>query len=351
MKGLWDRAWSASAERVLRNAALERFEALSAGLGERDWTLLGAIACEQALPESVLQQLSPDPRLPLGPWLKQMQAAGLLVSLRSSRSGTRQAYFVVAAEHQQLVLRRLAETGELEAIAGAMRALLTVRSVSDLTLTLQQGKLGDFQRRFAARKNPFDAGPSTRADWLRQSLCQPFDPEWLERVWQGDALRVASLVLEECLIGPVACDELYAWLEAQSRSLSDPGDRQGLRAALYQHAILRGTLERVPALVEALPDRRREAFSVAVRVLEGNLPEAPARLDSVLSAARSAALRGPLPDCAALAPLYALLLCARDTDAGRSAAKRLLGAASAELNRGALRALRTLLRHLSEAPE
>ena len=38
-------------------------------------------------------------------------------------------------------LRHLARSGQLEEIASAMRRLLTLRSVSDLTLALQAGKL------------------------------------------------------------------------------------------------------------------------------------------------------------------------------------------------------------------
>jgi superfamily II DNA or RNA helicase len=311
---------------------------------------LGALACEHALPQSVLEQLSPEPALPGGAWLKRMQAAGWVVAGAPLRAGSLKPHFSVHPDYRELVLRRLAETGELEPIARVTRSLLTVRSVSDLTLCLQFGALDDFQRRFAARKRAPEIGPPTRAEWLRGSLCEPFDPEWLERVWGADALRVASLVLEECLCRPVFCEELYVWLAERSTSLEDAEDRFGLRATLYRHAIFRGELTRVPPLVPLLPSRTGLALSVATRFLEGNLADAYARLGQISTGARGQK-QSAVPDCGALAPLLALLACAQGDEAGQSAAKRLLGAGSGEVNRGAARALRILLKHLSEPPE
>ncbi|HEY0464316.1 MAG TPA: hypothetical protein VGC79_08915, partial [Polyangiaceae bacterium] len=234
---------------TLTLAALQqRFHALSAGFGAQDWTLLGALATEQALPQSVVEQLSPGPAMPAVAWLKRAETAGWVISARLQRSGSLKPHFSVHPDYEQLVLRRLASTGELAEIAAAMRTLLTIRSVSDLTLALQTGKLVDFQRRYAARKRPPESGPGTRAEWLRRSLCEPFDPAWLTRAWGADAQLAARVVLEECLIGPSECHELYAWLERQHEAAGAEADPE-LSAALYQHAILRGTLARVPRLV------------------------------------------------------------------------------------------------------
>ncbi|HKO49145.1 MAG TPA: hypothetical protein VJV79_15540, partial [Polyangiaceae bacterium] len=328
-------------------ALQQRFLALSAELGAQDWTLLGALATEQALPQSVIEQLSPPPAMPGAAWLKRAQTAGWVVSARLQRSGSLKPHFSVHPDYEQLVLRRLAGTGELDEIAAAMRTLLTVRSVSDLALALQAGRLADFQRRYAARKRAPESGPSTRAEWLRRSLCEPFDPAWLTRVWGTDAERVASLVLAECLITPVACDELYAWLEQRSETAGAEADPD-LCAALYQHALLRGQLSRVARLVPLVSSSTRLAFSVATRFVEGDLADAQRRLDQLLSGTRK---REPIPDCGGLAPLLALLLCSRDSEDGRAAAKRVLSASDGELGRGGLRSLRILLRHLSEAPE
>ncbi|HEY3256589.1 MAG TPA: hypothetical protein VGJ91_21665, partial [Polyangiaceae bacterium] len=333
---------------TLRLPALEqRFETLSAELSAQDWTLLGALASEQALPQSVLEQLSPAPAMPALAWLKRAQTAGWVVSARLQRSGSLKPHFSVHPEYEQLVLRKLASTGKLEALAAAMRTLLTVRSVSDLTLSLQTGRLGEFQRRYATRKRAPESGPSTRAEWLRRSLCEPFDPGWLIRVWGADAERAARLVLAECLIAPSACDELYAWLEQRREAAGLEADPD-LCAVLYQHALLRGQLERVPRLVPLVESGLRLAFAAATRFAEGNLADAQQQLDQLLFAARK---REAIPDCGGLGPLLALLLCARDDDAGRAAAKRVLAASEGEQNRGAQRALRILLRHLSEAPE
>ena len=328
-------------------ALQERFDSLSAGLVEQDWTLLGALAIEQALPQSVIEQLSPAPAVSAVAWLKRAETAGWVVSARRERSGSLKPYFSVHPDYEQLVLRRLASTGELAPIASVMRSLLTIRSVSDLTLALQTAKLGDFLRRYAARKRAPEAGPSTRAEWLRRSLCEPFDPAWLTRVWGADAQEAAGLVLQECLIGPTACDELYGWLDQQQEAAGAASD-PGLSATLYQHAILRGTLSRVPRLVPLVSSEVREALAAAARFAEGDLADAHRRLDQLLSGSQK---RGSLPDCGGLAPLLALLLCSRDSDAGRAAAKRVLNASEGELARGAQRAMRILFRHLSEASE
>jgi len=332
---------------TLTLAALEqRFLALSAGFSDQDWTLLGALASEQALPQSVLEQLSPPPAMPAAAWLKRAQTEGWVVPARLPRSASLKPHFSVHPEYEQLLLRHLSAKGELDAIAAAMRKLLTLRSVSDLTLALQAGKLSEFQRRFAARKRAPESGPSTRAEWLRRSLCEPFAADWLTRVWAGDAERVAGLVLAECLIVPTACDELYAWLEQRAEAAGADADPE-LCAALYQHAIMRGQLPRVSRWVPLVTSEIRLAFSVAVRFAEGDLEDAQQRLDQLLNARK----RPQIPDCGGLAPLLALLLCARDSDADRAAAKRVLSASEGELSRGAQRALRVLLRHLSEAPE
>jgi len=326
-------------------ALQERFSALSAGFNTQDWALLGAIASEQALPQSVIEQLSPAPAMPGAAWLKRAETAGWVVAARLPRSASLKPHFSVHPDHAQLVLRHLAGTGELNDIAAVMRRLLTVRSVSDLTMALQTGKLSDFQRRYASRKRAPETGPSTRAEWLRRSICEPFDQDWLIRTWGADAERVTTLVLAECLIGPTACNELYAWLERRNESAGGDAEPE-LCAVLYQHAVLRGQLARVPHLVPLIPSELRAAFAAAVRFGEGDLASAQSKLDQLLGAKRSA-----VPDCGGLAPLLALLACSRDTDQGRAAAKRILSAGDGELNRGALRALRTLLRHLSEAPE
>jgi len=326
-------------------ALQERFSALSAGLSVQDWTLLGALASEQALPQSVLEQLSPAPAMPAAAWLKRAETAGWVIAVRLQRSGSLKPHFSVHPDYEQLVLRRLASTHELSEIGAAMRRLLTVRSVSDLTLALQAGKLGEFQRRYAARKRGPESGPSTRAEWLRRCLCEPFDPAWLMQIWGADAERAATLVLAECLTEPAACDALYAWLEQRSEAAGQEADPE-LCAVLYQHAMLRGTLDRVPRLVPLVSSEVRVAFAAAARFAEGDLADAQRKLDQLLARKREA-----LPDCGGLAPLLALLLCSRDSDAGRTAAKRILSASDSELSRGAQRGLRILLRHLSEAPE
>ena len=330
------------------SALSKRFEVTSATFSEQDWSLLGALAIEQALPQSVIEQLSPAPAMPASLWLSRAQTEGWVVPARLPRSGSLKPHFAVHPDYEQLVLRELAASGKLEPIARVLHALLSARSVSDLTLALHSGGLDAFQRSYAARKRPPETPAGTRAEWLRRSLCEPFDPRWLVRTWGDDAIRVSTLVLEECLIAPARCDELYAWLDEHSQSANELEASRELDSALYQHAILRGELARVSRLEPRVSRPVGLAFSAALAFLEGDVPQAQARLDALLA---NASKRQSIPDTGALAPLLAVLLCARDTDEGRAAAKRVLGAGGGELNRGALRAFRTLLRYMSEPPE
>ena len=301
-----------------------------ADLSPQDWAVLGALAVERALPQSTLEELCPPPAMPAPLWLKQAQTSGLVVAVRNQRSGSLKPHYSVSPELEQRVLRQLSRRGELDAIAAMTRALLTVRSVSDLSVALQRGQLAEFVRRYAARKRPPEVGPSTRAEWLRRALCEPFDADWLLATFGDGAAATAAFVLEECAIEPTACDELYAWLRARAEPESS--------AVLFRQALLRGE----PLVVQELP----LAEGAAKSFVAGDLAAAHAQLDRLLERKREA-----LPDCGALAPLLALLLCSRDSDPARAAAKRLLSASESEASRGALRALKTLIKYLAEPAE
>ncbi|HEY4103765.1 MAG TPA: DEAD/DEAH box helicase [Polyangiaceae bacterium] len=335
---------------MMRSSPLHRFRAASSSFNEQDWVLLGAIACEEALSQSTLEKLSPGPALAAGAWLARAEGAGLVVPARPNRTGSLKPHFAVHADYRELVLRALAERAELAAIARVTRALLTVRSLSDLNLALQAGALDEFRRRFALRKQAPEFGPTTGAEWLRRALCEPFDAAWLERVWQADARRVSALVLVESAGRPASSRELYDFLAADRENPADPEDHAGVHAALYQQAILRGEFESAARQLVRVPERERALFSVATDFARGELPKVNAGLEQLLAEAGNAK-RGALPDAGALAPLLALLAFRREDEASRTLAKRLLAAASGEANRGAQRALRTFLRHLTEPPE
>lgn len=319
----------------------ERFRALCSSFTEQDFALLGALACERALPLAVLEKLSPEPALPAGIWLKRKQAEGLIISARPRRTASLKPHFGVRSDYRELVLRELSRRGELEAVARVTHALLGARSLSDLTLALQRGDLDDLQRRFAQRKNAPEFGPSSSFAWLRESVSEPFDARFLADTWGDAAARIAAFALKEAALEPSACVELWQWAKAELPSESG----SELASVLYEHAILRGELAETEALLVRLNDRERFSFGVAECFANGDLVGVNARLDRLPA---PFAKRGEIPDLGSLSPLIALLLVARDDEPSRSTAKRVLAGV---WNRGALRALRILFKHQSEPPE
>ncbi|HYO97572.1 MAG TPA: SNF2-related protein, partial [Polyangiaceae bacterium] len=347
-------------------ALQERLDLLTRGFDDGDWRRLGAIAVERVLGQGVLDRLDgPRPTAVAASgtasWLARARGTGLLVAGRAVRplvlsASGREPGYALHPELRELVLRKLASEQRLESIALATRALLTVRSVSALSVALQKGQLERFRRQFAAQSAVPDADPTSRGEWLRSSLCEPFDPQWLTHTFGRDAVPAACLVLEESLLGPSHCEELYTWLMQQAEA-SDGSQAHASRtdSLLAQHAILRGTPGRLGTLLPRLPKPLAHAFLAAARMTAGEPLQAQAALDECAVASsgggrvhRSAGAKARLPDAGAIAPLISLTLCARDDAEARVAAQRWMKAAVGESNRGAARALRTLLRTLSE---
>jgi hypothetical protein len=250
------------------------------------------------------------------------------------------------------VLRQLAAKGKLRDVALETHTLLSGRSVSDLSVTLQEGDFAQFSRRFSVERLPRQIALRTAADWLRVSLCEPFDAAWLARTWKADALSIAARVLRECLDGPSRCDELYAWLTLRVSELPEDEERISLEGLLCQHAILRYRTELLPQLTVHQPRQTGLGYATAARFLEGDMAGAQLLLDEVFGAAlrddpanktRAANKRVALPQCGAVAPVLALLLRGRDTAAAGALGKRLLAVGTSEAERGTGRAFRTLL--------
>ena len=328
----------------------ERFALLTADFDAQSHCLLGAIALERVLGKTILEKLSPPPALAGSAWIERSLRAGLLVPVRALRQGSREPHFSVHSDYQQLALRSAMARGDLAPLAAATRALLTVRSVSDLNLALQSGDLDDFTRRARSNKALTEHGPDAAAAFLRSALSEPFDAAWFESTFAADTRRAAARVLLECLHGPDACSELYAWALAEPVPETPDTDDATLASALYQQAIFRDELPRIPALVSRLPAAESLALSAAARFLGGDLVQAQARLDESLGLAKAAGRtrRAALPDCGGLSPLYALLLWSRDTEEAKKAAKALLVAAANESSRGFARGLRVFERQQNE---
>jgi len=286
-------------------------------LGAQEWRWLGAIAAEQALPRNLL---GADAATFIAASLK----SGLLVAI----SGTEVA---VHAQYEQLVLRNVPELSE---IAEETRASLETRSVSHIALALQCGDLNEFLRRAALRRLPRTLPYPTAAEWLRASVCSPFDAEWFERTWGSRAAEIGTRVLRDSLDGPSAIGPLYDWLRERRESIDD----DELDCALAEHAFLRGDAVLLDELAGA-----RQGYRAAARYLDGDLQAAQQLIDRTVGRGKR-----PLDAYGAVAPLLALLLVARDTDAAIATSKRFFAAGASDGDRGAARAFRTLLRYLAQ---
>ncbi len=292
---------------------------------------LGAIAVEQVLDREVLAKLRPDAVA----WSAEGVRAGFLVVVAPGE-------LAVHPAHEQPVLRALATSGELVTIARQMRALLGSRSVSDVTVALQAGDREAYAAWVTARRPPRRTPYRAPAECLRQSVCEPFDATWFERTWGDAAPSVAEQVLHSCLDELTPCGALVDWLRANA--ITESAGR--VEALLHQHALLTGRT--------TLVSPSATGYLAAARFVDGDRPAA----DELIARAFGTALdggrgrRSSFPAYGAVAPILALLLCARDTEPahreGTSAAKQLLAIGQSETERGVARAFRTLLRYRSE---
>jgi superfamily II DNA or RNA helicase len=339
----------------------DRFSLLTAGLGAREWRWLGALALEQGLTGSVLVALAgptADAK-ELDVWTKRAVAQGLLVAVGPTRARglssapSREPGFVLEPELGQLVLRELVRRGQLETVARATHGLLGGRSVADLTLALQLGDLRAFTQRFSTERLPRQVTLRSATEWLRVCVCEPFDAAWLVRTWGDEADAIALRVLRDSAQTGKPCQALYGWLSERFEQMPDGDLRIELGGLLCEHAVLRGKATSIPTFTMHLPRGSALGHAAAWAFLEGDLPLAQARLDELFGASlagrgEAGARRGPLPQCGVVAPLLALLLCARDAEAATSLAKRLLSVGTSESERAAGRSFRLLLRYLDE---
>jgi superfamily II DNA or RNA helicase len=283
------------------------FEELTASYGEEEWRLLAAIAAEGMLPRAVLSKIG-DPS-----------------ALRSELVvGSKE--LSIAAEYEQLVLRRAMELGVLAHVVDETRAILEGRSQSHVAFALQTGDLTAFDRAAAMRRLPRAVPFPSAAEWLYAAICRPFDAAWMERTFGDRTREVVERVLRESLSGPIECDALYAY--ARDHEIDD-----GL---LAQHAALRG---------EAIGETSHDAYRAVACFVEGDLVAAQRVIDRAFEGALHGGVkRSAFASYGAVAPILALLLHARDDEAARAAAKRLLSTGSSDV----ARAFRTLEKHLAQ---
>jgi len=279
-----------------------RLEFLTRESSVAEWRLLGALAVERELGGATLQRLaavfgiSVIPRTvarsvsglsasggggpargaagpALLPALERWRDSGLLVELSRARTATNEAAFSVHPEFRQLVLRRLAARGDLQAVVEACHVALGERSLGVLVLLLQTGRLGEFQRyAYNVPRAATRLGEEIDADdLLREAILMPFDAAWFEAVWGEFATAAGLRVARDALPRLHECDPLFAWLLERLGHTPAPASApeeespnlQIARETLAEHAFLRDRPELVESLADTLPRAERLGFRAA----------------------------------------------------------------------------------------
>ncbi len=355
--------------------------------------MLTAIACEWALDEKGLQQLADQfPRLFVRPahatirdWvserLKQWLASGLcvkagLVSLSGNRRlSTPVPAYAVCTEMRQLVLRRAmassSEEGSLPAVVDAAHRFMGERAFGHVPFALLRGDFGAFEKGCQAMRWAPPGGPvlPSAMELLHQAVCMPFDAEWFENTWGDRAVAVAETVLNNALDQLLPCKHLYEWCLANDSALQRSVD---LTRTVTAHAMLRGDTAAAEKVALALPNAERWSVNAGAALILGDLDGALNAFDESISWSSttkgkrrrgSSLLTGePLstPPSApaassipALSPLLALLALHRDPEDSEGYVKRWLKSPkdAETLPAGVPRALRTLIKHLTEFQE
>ncbi|HVW28693.1 MAG TPA: DEAD/DEAH box helicase [Polyangiaceae bacterium] len=338
-------------------AARARFAESTRDLSDASWKLVAAIALEQTLGKSVLARLFGGAPSALDDFLASAVASGLFVPDRAApailfaAALADEPWFALHPDYEQLALRELAARRRLREVALELRDLMGARSVADIPLAIQDGDLDRFARAMAVRRLPRKSPPRTAATWLRVAVCEPFDAEWLARVFGADATRVAARVLAESLDVAAPCDALLAWargrLEAARGRGADDGEAR-LALVVSTHAILRGEALAPSLFTSELPAETARGLEAAAWFVNGDAARAQTLLDTARAAHGGRRARREALGFGAVTPLLALLLAARDDAAARADAKRWLAEGATDAERAAARAFRRLLDYLAQ---
>lgn len=342
-----------------------RFQFLTAGLSKRDLSLLGALALEWELTNGQFSALKgagverkPGVNLPLHPLLRTWVASGLAYRSDNSQRPRRRALFEpvygVNPEYRQLVLRQLSESGELDEVALDTHRAMEGRTMAPLFVALQQGDLSAFDRFVSAlRAQDASLGGNTFVEALRESVCQPFDASWFERVWDKRGVEVAARVLRDSAWSLRAVDGLYEWarVAAQVEGTLTTGHGPLLALALAEQALARGRADDAESYIDVVPELYRGWYRAAARFVAGDAQEAHEWLHKQVGVElalerRSSNDTGLRPELDAAHAIGALLLVGRDEPDGVGLVKRLAAARYLdERSQRVARALKTLLRY------
>ena len=330
----------------------DSFQRATAPLGPAEWRLLGVLACEKRLDRRAMAVVLPEYASVVEGCVERgvIVDAGPVRTPGIGRSDERT--FALADAYRPLVLRRLSELSELDAVRHLARPVSPDVLRSTFLCALYGGDLAALERvlpelsRRAARGQDPEFVPSM----LREALLSPFDAAWLERAWGDHAPRLMEQALADALYGLEPCEPLYRFALERVDERTAPG----FRCVLAEHALLRGEVERVLALLEGLAVREQTGFRAAAAYVAGRLPDAQRSLNDHDRA------RGSSMGATSVTALTTLTALARDAEEGVKLARRCLPrgtsrraeplrgypASSAEPDTS--RALRTLVKRSSQ---
>lgn len=310
-----------------------------------DWRVLGAIALEQGLGRSAVLAISADPAQAEA-LLGRALSAGLLSSAaaKASPNWRREQGVGLEPAAEQLVLRELTRRGDLISVAERCAALLGARSAAPPSVALQLGDLPRFLQLVAAQRGLGSSRPAET--WLRSHVCCPLDVTWLQEVWGGEALGLATRVLSDCLVRLERTAGLEAWVSAGHQT-AEPGLRREIEGVLAAHAVLRGDVPELSRWQALSQGPTALALSAAACFLRGDLMGAGLALDAYFDAAgKRGSRKAAWVEFYGIGPMLALIRCARGTPTAFAQAKHLVVGKRLESKAGA-KALRALLSYLN----
>ena len=350
-----------------------RYQFLTAGFQAPQLRLLGALALELELTNGQFSALKsagverrPGVNLPKHPLLDTWAASGLVYRSENSQRPRRRALFEpvfgVQPEYRQLVLRQLSESGELESVAMETHRALEGRSMAPLLVSLQQGDLPAFDR-FVSVLRAQDTGLSGNlfVEALRESLSEPFDREWFEKVWQKRTVEVASRVLTDASWSLRPVDGLYRWaveLADVEAERYQSGHGPMLAMGVFEQAVLRGHWDVAERFLGVVPEIYRGWCNISLLFATGQMQQANEQLRSLMrqeTAAERRASNSEAPARAELGTLLAipaLLLVSHEEPDSLQLVKRMAAARYAdERAQRTGRALKTLLRYHAQSDD
>lgn len=318
--------------------------ALRSRLGRDAWQLLGALSLEGGLSERVLGELATGSDT-VGEFTRAAVEQDLLCSGVAPYAPGRRSEpgLVVAPRWRQLVLRELRAQDELEGIVARCHRLIGVRSQAPLELALQLGDLSSFRHLRSAQPARLRGAARSDSDWLRETICEPFDADWFSEVWGNRSREVAEGVLRDALRRLSPLDGLDKWFEEQLVELP-PGDTQQRSLALFaEHAVLRGDAAALRQRLALFPAQHRLAYELSAAFVEGD-PGSVAALRERFFQGRKVA-----PDVGSLAPILALLRTEAGTRESFQFARRLVSKGRRPDQKAAAKAFKALLGFLTES--